>query len=84
MNNRIKTIPQIARELGVNYIIEGSGQKIGDQVSLYIQLIEGSSHKHLFSYRYNMKLEDIFNLQSEVALKVASEIKAVITIEEKN
>jgi TolB-like protein/AraC-like DNA-binding protein len=82
-NNETKTIPQIARELGVNYIIEGSGQKIGDQVSLYIQLIEASSDKHLFSNRYNMKLEDIFSLQSEVAIKVASEIKAVITNEEK-
>lgn len=82
-NNRTKTIPQIARELGVNYIIEGSGQKIGDQVSLYIQLIEASSDKHLFSNRYDMKLEDIFNLQSEVAIKVASEIKAVIIKKEK-
>jgi TolB-like protein/AraC-like DNA-binding protein/Flp pilus assembly protein TadD len=82
-NNDSKSIPQIARELGVNYIIEGSGQKIGDQVSLYIQLIEARSDKHLFSDRYNMKLEDIFNLQSEVAIKVASEIKAVITQEEK-
>jgi TolB-like protein/AraC-like DNA-binding protein/tetratricopeptide (TPR) repeat protein len=82
-NNGTKTIPQIARELGVNYIIEGSGQKIGDQVSLYIQLIEASTDKHLFSIRKNMKLEDIFNLQSEVAFKVASEIKAVITVEEK-
>lgn len=82
-NNRIKTIPQIARELGVNYIIEGSGQKIGDQVSLYIQLIEASSDKHLFSMRRNMKLEDIFSLQSEIAIKVASEIKLVITLEEK-
>jgi TolB-like protein/AraC-like DNA-binding protein len=78
-----KTIPQIGRELGVNYIIEGSGQKIGDNVSLYIQLIEASSDKHLFSKRYDMKLEDIFSLQSEVAIKVASEIKAVITIEDK-
>jgi TolB-like protein/AraC-like DNA-binding protein/Tfp pilus assembly protein PilF len=82
-NNGTKTIPQIASELGVNYIIEGSGQKIGDQVSLYIQLIEANSDKHLFSNRYNMKLEDIFNLQSEVAIKVASEIKAVISMEEK-
>ncbi len=82
-NNRIKTIPQIARELGVNYIIEGSGQKIGDQVSLYIQLIEAGSDKHLFSKRYDMKLEDIFTLQSEVALKVASEIEARITFDEK-
>ncbi len=81
--NKTKAIPQIAKELGVNYIIEGSGQKIGDQVSLYIQLIEPSSDKHLFSNRYNMKLEDIFNLQSEIAIKVASKIKAVITSEEK-
>lgn len=82
-NNKFKTIPQIGRELKVNYIVEGSGQKIGDQVSLSIQLIDASSDKHLFSLRYNMKLEDIFNLQSEVALKVASEIKAAITNEEK-
>jgi len=81
-NNKTKTIPQIARELGVNYIIEGSGQKVGDQVSLSIQLIEAGSDKHLFSHRYNLKLEDIFNLQSEVAIKVASEIKAAITVEE--
>jgi TolB-like protein/AraC-like DNA-binding protein/Tfp pilus assembly protein PilF len=82
-NNGTKTIPQIAHELGVNYVIEGSGQKIGDQVSVYIQLIEASSDKHLFSIRKNMKLEDIFSLQSEVAIKVASEIEAVITFEEK-
>lgn len=82
-NNKFKTIPQIGRELKANYIVEGSGQKIDDQVSLSIQLIDASSDKHLFSQRYNMKLEDIFNLQSEVALKVASEIKAAITTEEK-
>jgi len=82
-NNRTKSIPQIARELGVNYIIEGSGQKIGDQVSIYIQLIEARTDKHLFSQRYNMELKDIFTLQSEVAIKVASEIKSVITLEEK-
>ncbi|HAQ19690.1 MAG TPA: hypothetical protein DCR40_10730 [Prolixibacteraceae bacterium] len=82
-NNGTKSIPQIARELDVNYIIEGSGQKVGDQISLYIQLIEASSDKHLLSNRYNLKLDDIFNLQSEVALKVASEIKSVITPEEK-
>ncbi|MDP2087919.1 MAG: helix-turn-helix domain-containing protein [Flavobacteriaceae bacterium] len=82
-SNKTKMIPQIARELGVNYIIEGSGQKIGNQVSLYIQLIEASSNKHLFSHQYSMKLEDIFNLQSEVAIKIASEINAMISIEEK-
>lgn len=82
-NNGTKTIPQIAHELGVNYIIEGSGQKVGNQVSLYIQLIEASSDKHLFSQRYNMELKDIFTLQSEVAIKVAAEIEAIITFDEK-
>ena len=82
-NNSTKTIPQIAKELGVNYIIEGSGQKIGNQVNLYIQLIDVRSDKHLFSNSYNMKLDDIFNLQSEIAIKVASEIQAVITVGEK-
>ena len=82
-NIRTKTIPQIASELGVNYIIEGSGQKIGDQVILTIQLIEVSSDKHLFSIRKKMKLEDIFSLQSEVAIRVASELAAVISVGEK-
>ena len=82
-NNGTKTIPQIARELGVNYIVEGSGQRIGNQVSIYIQLIEASTDKHLFSQRYNMKLDDVFALQSKVALKVASEIEALITFDEK-
>lgn len=82
-NNKTKTISQMAKELNVNYIIEGSGQKIGDQVNLYIQLIDVRSDKHLFSNNYKMKLEDIFNLQSEVAIKVASEIETVITAGEK-
>jgi TolB-like protein/AraC-like DNA-binding protein/Tfp pilus assembly protein PilF len=82
-NNKTKTTPQIAKELEVNYIIEGSGQRIGNQVNLYIQLIDVQSNKHLFSNSYTMKLKDIFNLQSEVAIKVASEINAVISIDEK-
>lgn len=81
--NTTKTIREIGHELGVNYIIEGAGQKIGDEISLSIQLIEVESEKHLFSERYNKKLEDIFNLQSKVAIKVAAEIKAAITPEEK-
>lgn len=82
-SNKFKTISQIGGELGVNYIIEGSGQKIGDQVNLYIQLIDAKSEKHIFSNNYNMKLDNIFNLQSEVAFDVASEINAIITTEEK-
>ncbi|MBE0675678.1 MAG: hypothetical protein IH591_13535 [Bacteroidales bacterium] len=81
-NNKTKTIPQIAHELGVNYVVEGSGQKYGDQVMLSIQLLEASSDKHLFSRQYDRKLEDIFDIQSEIATSVATSIKAAITPEE--
>ena len=80
--NTSKTIPEIAQELGVQYFVEGSGQKIGDQISLNIQLIEASSDRHLWSEQYNREASDIFSLQSEVAKKIASEIQAIITPEE--
>ena len=82
-NIKTKNIRQIGRELGVDYIVEGSGQKISNQIMLTIQLIEVDSEKHLLSKPYNRKLEDVFNLQSEVAFDVASEIMAKITPEER-
>ena len=77
-----ETIPEIARELKANYIVEGSGQKIGDQIVLNIQLIEAPSDKHLLAKRYNREAVDIFELQQEVARNIASEIEAIITPEE--
>ena len=81
-NNRTKTIPQIAKELGVNFIVEGSGQKSDNQLMLSIQLLEAASDKHLYSERYNRKLENIFTIQSEVATALATKIEAIITPEE--
>ena len=76
-------IPEIARELNVSYFVEGSGQKIGDQILLNIQLIEASSDRHIWSEQYKRKIEDIFDLQMEVAKQIADEIEAIITPEEK-
>jgi TolB-like protein/AraC-like DNA-binding protein len=81
-NNNTKTIPQIAKELDVNYIVEGSGQKYGDRVLLSIQLIEAESDKQLFSRQYDRKWEDIFSIQSEIAASIATSIKVTITPEE--
>ena len=81
-NNNIKSIPEIARELGVNYIVEASGQRIGNQIKITVQLIDGKTDKHFFSQPYERELEDIFALESEIAMSVASKIKAVITPEE--
>lgn len=81
-NNRSKTVREIAGELGVNYIVEGSGQKMGNQIVLFIQLIEAKTDKHILSERYSRNLENIFDLQEEVATAIASKIEAVITSEE--
>jgi len=77
-----KTIPEIAEELNVHYIVEGSGQKIGDQILLNIQLIEGQSDKHLWSEQYNREAKDIFELQLDIAKKIADKIEVIITPEE--
>ncbi len=72
------TIPEIAKELNVSYFVEGSGQKAGDQIQLYIQLIEASGDRHLWAEQYRRKLEDIFNIQQEVAKSIADNIEVVI------
>ena len=83
-NTSDKSIKQKARELGVNYIVEGSGQKTDNMIKLSVQLIEVKSYKTLFSQSYKRNLGDIFSLQSEIAVSVASKINAVITPEEIN
>lgn len=80
--NTNKTIPEIAKELNVNYFVEGSGQKIGDKISLNIQLIEAKSDKHLWAEQYNKETKNIFNLQKEVAKSIAAEVQVIITPEE--
>jgi TolB-like protein len=84
--NVTKSIPEIARELGVNYIIEGSGQKYGNTFVLRIQLLEGAKDKHLWGHSYEQKIdniEDIIGIQSQIAQSIAGELKAIITPEEK-
>ena len=80
--NNTKTIPELAKELNVNYFIEGSGQKIGDNILLHIQLIEGSTDRHLWAEQYNREAKDIFSLQRDVAKNIADKIKVIITPEE--
>jgi TolB-like protein/AraC-like DNA-binding protein/Tfp pilus assembly protein PilF len=80
--NTNKVIPELAKVLNVNYFIEGSGQKIGDQILLNIQLIEAPTDKHLWAKQYRRNTTDIFNLQIELAKDIAKSIEAIITPEE--
>ena len=80
--NSSKTIPELAKELNVNYFVEGSGQKIGDKILLNIQLIEASSDNHMWAEQYNKQVTDIFKLQNDVAKNIADKIEVIITPEE--
>lgn len=77
-----KTISEIAEELNVNYLIEGSGQRIDNQVLLHIQLIDASNDTPIWAEQYNHKTEDIFSIQNEVAKKITESIKATVTAAE--
>jgi TolB-like protein/lipoprotein NlpI len=80
--DNLKPIPTIAKELDVNYILEGSGHRDGNKVRLYVQLLDARKDKHLWSKTYDADIEDIFSMQSEIAKLVAEEIEAIITPEE--
>jgi TolB-like protein len=81
-----KSIPEIAQELGVNYIVEGSGQKYGNALRLRVQLIMAAKESHLWGESFQKKItevEDIFNIQTQIAESIANELNAVISPEEK-
>lgn len=80
--NNPRTSPEISKELNVSYLVEGSGQKIGDKILLNVQLIEASTDKHLWAEQYEREAKDIFELQKEVAKNIAAKIEVIITPEE--
>ncbi len=82
--NTDKGIPEIAEELNVNYLVEGSGQRVGNQVLLNIQLIEASSDRPIWGEQYSREVGDIFVLQNEIARKIADAIEAIVTPSELN
>ena len=79
-----KNIRQIAKELNVNYVVEGSVQKIGNHIKIVAQLINTNDDNHLWAETYSGNYtEEIFEFQSEIALKIATSLNTVITHEEK-
>jgi len=64
------TTKQIAQELGVRYILEGSVQKAGDRVRITAQLIDATTDYHMWSERYDRDLSDMFVLQDEITMKL--------------
>ena len=67
-------VRDIARELGVQYVLEGSVQKSGDRVRITGQLIDAIEDKHIWAERYDRKLEDIFELQDEISQSIVASV----------
>src|SRR5881398_1993484 len=77
-------LPQIAKQLGVAHILEGSVQKAADQVRVNVQLINAMTDAHLWAETYDRKLTDIFAVESDIAKTIAETLQAKITGSEKN
>jgi TolB-like protein/Tfp pilus assembly protein PilF len=78
-----KSVPQIARELNVDAVVEGSVLRVGDRVRITAQLIHGSAERHLWARSYERGMQDILGLQSEIARAIADEIKVTLTPEDR-
>jgi TolB-like protein/DNA-binding winged helix-turn-helix (wHTH) protein/Flp pilus assembly protein TadD len=77
-----KPLPQIARELNVDAVVEGTVLHSGDQVRITAQLIEASTDKHLWSRSYEGDFRDILALQNKVATEIADQIRINLTPQE--
>jgi TolB-like protein/DNA-binding winged helix-turn-helix (wHTH) protein/Flp pilus assembly protein TadD len=77
-----KPLPQIARELNVDAVVEGTVLRSGDQVRITAQLIEASTDKHLWSQSYEGELRDTLALQNRVASAIADQIRINLTPQE--
>lgn len=73
------SMEEIARQLNAGWILEGSVRKAGQRVRTTVQLIEATADRHLWSERYDRGLEDVFEVQSEIAQRVADELRILLT-----
>jgi adenylate cyclase len=76
-------VPQVARELNVSHVLEGSVRKAGGKVRITAQLIDGASGNHVWAERYDRDLNDIFALQDEISEAIVKALKLKLLPEEK-
>jgi len=75
---------QVAKELKVKYVLEGSIQRAGDRVRIRAQLIDGVTDHHLWAESYDAVMENIFDLQDEITKKIAAVLAVKLTLKEQN
>jgi adenylate cyclase len=77
-----ENLAEIAKQLGVAHILEGSVQKSGDAVRVNVQLIKAANNSHVWAETFDRKLTDIFSVESDVAKAIADQLRAHITRQE--
>ncbi len=77
-----RNLPEIAKQLGVAHILEGSVQKSGDTVRVNVQLIKAANDSHLWAETFDRKLTDIFSVESEVAKSIADQLRVQLSGQE--
>jgi TolB-like protein/tetratricopeptide (TPR) repeat protein len=79
-----KALPEIARELGVDAVVEGSVLRAGETIRVTAQLIEGSTDRHLWADNFDRELTDILALYADVTREIVNQIRVTVTPEEAN
>ena len=82
-NSAPENLSEIARQLRVSNVLEGSVQKAGDRVHINVQLIQADTDAHLWAQSYNRELTDIFGVEAEVAKSIADSLQATLSPQEK-
>ena len=77
-------VQQVANDLNVKYVLEGSIQRAGDRVRVRAQLIDGATDHHLWADSYDAVMENIFDLQDEITKKIATVLAVKLTVGEQN
>ena len=77
-----KKVPEIARELDVQYVLEGSVRKAGNSLRITAQLIDAASDAHLWAEKYSGTLDDVFDVQEKVSRSIVEALKLKLTPEE--
>ena len=78
-----KSLPEIARELHVDAVVEGTVMRSGDRVRITAQLIEASADRHLWAQSYEREAKDVLDLQNQVAREIAEQIRVKLTPEQR-
>ncbi|MEP6937481.1 MAG: hypothetical protein ABI871_05365 [Chthoniobacterales bacterium] len=80
--NSPQNLPEIGKQLAVATVLEGTVQRVADQVRVNVQLIKAASEDHLWSHSYNNRITDVFALESEIAQKIAQSLQAKLSAPE--